>query len=386
MSILPHGATLVHENSPFKPGYIQFLTQSAIFSTWMFVVVVARNELRIDDNGIAYVAAAFAAITFFSNYLFGRASDYYGRRIFLYIGLSASAIAFFLQLFMYDFWSYLGFRMLSGICIGIFPAAMIAYVHEAKGKLGNFSSYGAIGWLVGIVVAGVIAQYLFLRSVFIFSSIMFIIAFVLSFKLPPIKHTKISVPLFPNKILKKNLSVYLSIMIRHSGANLMWVFWPLYLQSLGANFLWIGIITAINAISQAVIMYYIVDKIDCKKSVLIGLFLSGATFLSFAFAQNYIQLLPSQIFLGMSFAFMYVGALIYLNKFNIERGTATGLLTSILNISSVIGSIFAIFLIAIFGDYRWIIICAAIMAFLSVVVFYALMRNDGNSCEVDEEG
>jgi DHA1 family quinolone resistance protein-like MFS transporter len=369
LSISPPGASL-------KPGAIQLLTQGAIFSTWMYIVVVAKNELGLDDTSIAYVAAMFAATTFFSNYLFGRASDYYGRRIFLFIGLSASAVAFLLQIFIFDFWSYLGFRVLTGVCIGIFPAALIAYVHESKRKLGSFSSFGAMGWLVGMIISGVIAQYLFLRSVFLLSSIMFFMAFLISFKLPPIKHKPIRVPLFPKKILKKNLAIYLGVLIRHSGANLMWVFWPLYLQTLGANLLWIGLITAINAISQTVMMYFIIDRIDCKKSIYLGLFLSGATFLSFAFAQNYIQLLPSQIFLGMSWSFMYVGAIIYLNKYNEERGTATGILTSILNLSSLIGSIFAVFLIALFGDYRWIIVCASIMAFTGLVVFSILNRSD----------
>jgi DHA1 family multidrug resistance protein-like MFS transporter len=267
--------------------------------------------------------------------------------------------------------------------MGIFPAALITYVHESHGKLGNFSSYGAIGWLIGMVIAGVIAQYLFLRSIFILSSAMFMVAFLLSMQLPPLKHKPIRVPLFPKNILKKNLAVYLSILIRHSGANLMWVFWPLFLQALGADLLWIGIIIAINAASQAVIMYFIVDRIDCKKSIYIGLFLSGVTFLSFALAKDYIQLLPTQLFLGMSFAFMYVGAIIYLNKFNKERGTATGILTSILNLSSIIGSIFAVFLIAILGDYRWIIVCAAIMAFVAFVVFIILIKYDKNECEID---
>ena len=354
-----------------------------MFSTWMYVVLVARNELGIDDNGIAYVAALFAASMIFSNYLFGRASDYYGRRLFLLIGLAISAITFLIQLFMNDFWSYLGFRLLTGISLGIYPGALIAYVHESKRKLGNFSSYGAMGWLVGMISAGILAQYFFLRSVFILSSSMFILAFIIALGLPPIKHTPIKVPLFPKKLLKKNIAIYLSILVRHSGANLMWVFWPLFLQSLGADLLWIGIITAINAISQAIIMYFIVDKIDCRLSIHIGLFLSGATFLSFALAQNYIQLLPTQVFLGMSFAFMYVGAIIYLNKYNVERGTATGLLNSIFNLSSLIGSVFAVLLIAIFGDYRVIIICAAIMAFIGFVVYAILIKSDKNHSKVE---
>ncbi len=366
-----------------KPGIIQLLTQGATFSTWMYVVVVAKNELGLDDTSIAYIAAIFAATTFLSNYLFGRASDYYGRRMFLLTGLLSSAIAFLLQIFMYDFWSYLGFRVLTGICMGIFPAALIAYVYESKGKLGNFSSYGALGWLVAMIVSGIIAQYLFLRSVFILSSVMFFLAFLFALILPPLKHKPIKVPLFPKKLLKKNMAVYLGVLIRHSGANLMWVFWPLYLQVLGADLLWIGVITAINATSQTIVMYFIVDKIDCTKSIYFGLFLSGLTFLSFALAQDYIQLLPTQIFLGMSWSFMYVGSIIYLNRFNEERGTVTGILTSMLNISSIIGSILAVVIIALLGDYRWIMVCAAILSFIALGTFSILIKKEKNRSELE---
>jgi DHA1 family quinolone resistance protein-like MFS transporter len=340
----------------------------------MFIVIVAKNELAIGDTEIAIVAALFSATQFVSSYYFGRASDFYGRRIFLYIGLIACSITFLLQLFIWDFWSYLGIRVLTGVSMGIFPAALIAYVHESKRKLGSFSSFGAMGWLTGMLVSGVIAYYLFLRSVFIFSSILFIFAFIISLKLPPIEHKPLRVPLFPKHIIKKNLAVYVGILIRHSGAHMMWVFWPLFLLSLGANLLWVGIIQAINAITQFAVMYFISDKIESKKSIFIGLLLSGFTFLSFTLAQDYIQLLPTQVFLGMSWAFMYVGAIRYVNDHSEERGTATGILNSIISVSSVIGSILAILIIAMVGEYRWVILAAAAMAFCALLIFYALSK------------
>lgn len=340
----------------------------------MFIVILAKDQLFLSDNAIAYVAAIFAATNFVSSYYFGRASDYYGRRIFLYIGLVACSLAFLLQIVIWDFWSYLAIRVLTGICMGIFPAALIAYVHESKRKLGAFSSFGAMGWFIGMIVSGIIAQYLFLRSVFIFSSFLFIIAFAISLKLPPIGHKSIKVPLFPKKIIKENIAVYSSVLTRHSGAHMMWVFWPLYLQTLGANLLWIGIIQAINAITQVIVMFFILDRIESKKSVFFGLFLSGMTFLSFTLAQDYIQLLPTQVFLGMSWSFMYVGAIKFINERSEERGTATGILASIISISSLIGSMLAVLLIAIFGEYRWIILCAAILAFVGVGLYVTLSK------------
>jgi MFS family permease len=321
---------------------------------------------------------------FISQYLFGRASDYYGRRIFLLVGLASSAITFLLQFFIYDFFSFLWIRTITGVCLGIYPAALIAYVHESKRKLGNFSSFGALGWLFGMIISGILAEYLFLRSVFIFSSIWFLIAFLIAWKLGPIKHKPMRVPLFPKHILKKNLAIYSGVLIRHSGAHLMWVFWPLYLRSLGATFFWVGIIQAVNAVSQVLVMYFIMDRVDYRKSIYFGLFLSGVTFLSFAFAQDYLQLLPTQVFLGMSWSFMYVGSIIYINKHNEERGTANGILTSILNFSSLIGSVFAVVLIAIFNDYRAIIIVAALFAFIGFGVFTALFRSNDKDTTKDD--
>ena len=359
-----------------KPGAIQLLTQGAFFSTWMFIVILAKSELAIGDTEIAVAAAMFAATQFISSYYFGRASDYYGRRIFLLLGLAACSIAFFLQIFIWDFWSFLGIRVLTGMCMGIFPAALIAYVHESKRKLGSFSSFGAIGWLMGMLVSGVIAYYLFLRSVFIFSSMLFIVAFIIALKLPPIEHKPLRVPLFPKHIIKKNLAIYLGILIRHSGANMMWVFWPLFLLSLGANLLWVGIIQAINAVTQFTIMYFVTDRIDSKNSMFLGLLLSGLTFLSFTLAQDYIQLILPQVFLGMSWAFTYVGGIRYVNDHSKERGTATGILNSIISVSSVIGSMLAIFIIYLVGEYRWVILAAAAMAFCALVIFYALSKSN----------
>ncbi len=155
---------------------------------------------------------------------------------------------------------------------------------------------------------------------------------------------------------------------------MMWVFWPLYLLSLGANFFWVGIIQSINAVTQFLVMFFISDKIKSDKSIFIGLLLSGLTFLSFILAQDYIQLLPTQVLLGMSWAFMYVGAIRYVNERSEERGTATGILNSVISFSSIVGSLLAIFIIYIVGDYRWVILAAAAMAFAGLIIFSMLNK------------
>ena len=87
------------------------------------------------------------------------------------------------------------------------------------------------------------------------------------------KHRSVNVPALPIKIIKKNLSLYLSVLIRHSGAHMIWTFWPLFLQTLGADLFWVAAIQAINGATQFVFMYTLSSRIGYVSSVAGGLIL-----------------------------------------------------------------------------------------------------------------
>jgi MFS family permease len=67
--------------------------------------------------------------------------------------------------------------------------------------------------------------------------------------------------------------------------------------------------------------------------------MSFITFISFTLAQNFWHMFPTQIMLGASWATIYVGSLKFIMERNVERGTSTGLLNSVLSISAIIGPI-----------------------------------------------
>jgi len=182
------------------------------------------------------------------------------------------------------------------------------------------------------------------------------------------KHRSIDVPMFPVKIVKKNLSLYLSILIRQSGAHMIWTFWPLFLRSLGANLFWIGVIPAITSITQFIFMYTLSGRIKYVNSVIAGLILSSVTFFSFTLAADYLQIIPTQFLLGVSWSLMYVGGLRYLMDRNVEKATVSGLFNSVLSLSSIIGPFMATFVIT-FGDYRTTMYFASILAFISFLSF-----------------
>jgi DHA1 family quinolone resistance protein-like MFS transporter len=350
-----------------KPDLIRFLTFAAMMSSWAYISIYAR-DLGMSDTEIGLIVASYSLALFLSSFVFGRASDKYGRKMFLLVGLVMSAIAFFLQSFAQNFFVLLAIRVLVGFCLGIFPSSLIAYVHEKKRDLSKFSSFGSLGWAIGSLIAGSIAVNLSVEKVFVFGSLLFFLAFLTASRMRFGEQHSVDVPKFPIEIIKKNLPLYLSILIRQSGAQMIWTFWPLFLGSLGADLFWVGVILMTNSAVQFVFMYTLSGKIKYVTSVTAGLFLSSVTFFSFTLAASHWQIFPTQILLGVSWALTYVGGLRYLVDRNVEKATVSGLFDSVLSLSSIIGPFMATFVIA-FGGYETTMYLASIFAFVGFLSF-----------------
>jgi len=241
--------------------------------------------------------------------------------------------------------------------------------------MGRFASFGALGWVIGSLSAGLIALYFAVKGVFILCSLFCLVGFLIALVLTERKHKPLHIPLFPVSIIKKNMSVYASLLIRHSGAHIIWTFWPLYLMSLGADVFWVSVIQAINSSTQFLFMFFVTDKINSKKLVRIGILLSGITFFMFALVPNFWYILPVQILLGISWAFLYVGSLRYLTDRNVEKATVSGMLDSVLSLSSIIGPFLATIIVS-FADYRTTMYVASVLTFFGFFVFQVLGRSD----------
>jgi predicted MFS family arabinose efflux permease len=146
----------------------------------------------------------------------------------------------------------------------------------------------------------------------------------------------VRVSLFPAKLIWSNRKVYLPYLLRHTGASAIWAIFPLYLASIGASKTWIALIDGINVGGQFVAMRFI-ERFNAAKAFRVGLLISIAVFASYGVATYYLQLIPVQIFLAIAWSCMYVGALSFLLKKNVEHGTAVGVLFSTTRLSSAIG-------------------------------------------------
>jgi MFS family permease len=335
-------------------------------ASWTYTTIFAK-ELGMTDTEIGSLVATYSVALLISSLVFGRASDKYGRRFFLLFGLVLSTAAFFSQTLALGYLSLLAARALVGFSLGMYTASLVAYVHEGKKDLPKFVSFGSLGWGIGTLAAGLIAVNFTTRSVFLFSSFLSLLAVLVAFTLAFNKPVAVDVPRFPVNIIRRNRSLYASVLIRHSGAHMIWTFWPLFLQSLGADLFWIGVIQLTNSLSQFTFMYTLSGRIKYVPSIIMGLILSGVTFLLFTVATSFWQIFPMQILLGASWSLMYVGGLRYLMDRNVERATTSSLFDSVLGLASVIGPLMATVVIS-FGGYAATMFLASALAFVSPVL------------------
>jgi MFS family permease len=347
-----------------RASTIQMLSNAGLAGASLLIPNLARDEFGSNAVEIGLIVASYNTAIFVSSYIFGRASDVYGRRLILIVGLFLSSIACLINIFAFDTFSLAVVRILVGICAGMFPSALIAYVYESSQKIGKFTSYGSLGFGLGVFVAGFVGIY---YQIFLLSAALLAAAFAISLYLPFGKETLHKVAMFPRTIIKRNFPVYFSVMLRHTGANMIWVTYPLFLSDLGADPFFIGGIYAINAVGQFFVMQ-LLDRFNSSALVAFGFIFSAITFPSYTLAVVYWQIIPAQIVLAAAWSCLYVGSMKYVMEKNKEKGTAIGMFNSVLAISAIIGAVLGGAISFAFG-YHGAMYFATGLAVLGLVIF-----------------
>ncbi len=358
-----------------KPESVQMLSSAALFSSIFFMPLVLKDELGVPEAGVGLVVAAYAVSIFFSSWLFGRLADVRGRRMIMQLGLLACIGVSAIQYFARTPETLTAARVLMGFAAGTFPSALMAYAYESTGKAGKFASFGAMGWVIGTFLAGVFAMYS-LYAPFLLSTILFGVAFAVSLTLPFPKEVHLKVPFFPTDVIKRNAAAYAAVLMRHTGANMIWVVYPIFLARINPDPFWIGAVYAVNAGTQFVIMQ-LIDRYEGRRLLAAGLVLSALTFYLFTISDTEWLVFIDQLFLGASWACMYVGALKCILVSNVERSTSNGLLDSTLSLSMIIGSIVGGVVAGSLG-YEATMYAAMVMSLVSLGVF-AFMVNGKNA-------
>lgn len=317
-----------------KLNSIQFFTNTSMMISMMLIPVIAE-DLGANHIQIGVIIGVYGLCLFISSYVFSKAAEAWDLKKLLVAGLAFSAVAYFLQVFANDPLSLGLARGFLGICVGIYPAAMIMHVYGMGRSIGKFSSFGALGWAAGFFVAGLIGNY---DLIFIASAVLMILSAIIAMRLPDVKVPRIEVAYLSLATVKANWDIYLTFMLRHTGASAVWVIFPLYLISLGADKFWIGMIYCINPLVQFFIMRRL-DGVDSVSLVRYGCLVSVVAFLSFIPPTTFYYIIPGMIMVAVSWSFLYVGSTELLLSQNQDKATAAGWITSVISLASVVGSL-----------------------------------------------
>jgi MFS family permease len=352
-----------------KESRINFLVNLATLSVITFIPLWGK-EINLNNQEIALAATVYALIAFLTSILVGRLSDILATRKFFVVAGSIIGAITLLGLLIPDKLFFMIFRAAAGLGFGMLIPSLVALVSDKQNKIGSFSSFGSIGWALGVIISGILGLF-WLPSIFIFGVLALIGASVIAFTLEEDypSSSKLVEDSFV-KIFWERKSAYLSLGIRHSFANAIWTFWALFLVDLGADTFWIAIIQFMNAFTQFIIMQKYTDKLKSQTMITLGLLLSSLSFFIFTIPSNFWGIIPTQIVLGLSWAFLYVGTLRYsMEKTAYDKSTSAGILTSTTAISGIFGAMIALIIISLGGSYVDIMYIAALATFLTLVGF-----------------
>lgn len=354
---------------PIRLAAMSFLFSLALYSSNIFMPLYAEDQ-GASKFQIGLIASAWGTAYFGSSFVFGRLSDRHGRLIYIRLGLLLAMFAYFLQILVQGPVALLATRALVGFCLGISSAAMMAYVYEAEGLVGRFASYGSLGWLSGCVAAASVRNY---HALFAVSSATSALAFLLSLSFTEDRGQMVKVSAFPFSLIRSNVRVYVPFFLRCLGSYAIWAVFPLLLVERGASKSWVAILDGINMAFQVVLMRY-VERFNATRMIATGLIASVVVFVSYGLATHYLHLIPVEVVLAISWSCLWVGALSFLMKRSVERGTAAGLLYSMTYLSSGLGPLIGGFVASRWG-YQWVMFVGAGITFAGLVLSQVLPAN-----------
>lgn len=320
-----------------------FFQHAGIAITFVFMPIIAKTVTEsLFEIGIIVASFSFAQIL--SELYFGRYSDKKGVRLqFIRIGFIGCAITFGLHYFADDIGLLLLARLGAGITTGIMIPAMISYAYEAnreKAKVASVISFHALGWLAGIVAAGIAND---VNLIFLVSSGLFLVGLLVTTKLPNIISKQELSPGTTKKVIVKNKFLFLSLLMRHIGASSVWTILPIVLMDvMGAKLYEISIVYVANTVTAFIIMNLMAGKIKINHvtKFKIGIGLTTFVFVGLALISDWWMAMPFMALVGATWGFLFIGGNFHLMENN-PRSTSTGLFSSTLSIATVIGPVIA---------------------------------------------
>lgn len=320
-----------------------FFQYAGIAAVLMFMPVIASGVTdAIFEIGV--IVASFSMAQIVSEVYFGRLSDRRGHRLlFVRAGLAACAIVYALNYFADDTHTLLFARIVAGVATGVMIPPLLAYAYEAgphKKRAASVVSFHALGWLAGIVAAGIAND---TGLIFLASAGLFAAGLASSARLPDTRSRKETAPGTTRRVITNNKFLFVSLLLRHVGAVAAWTVLPLMLtESMGAELWQVSVVYVANTATAFVVMNLMAFRIHVSNVTKFkaGIGMTAFVFVGLALVDQWWHTMPFLALVGFTWAFLYVGGSFHLMENN-PKSTSTGVFSSTISIAAVIGPLAA---------------------------------------------
>lgn len=347
-----------------------FFQHAGVSIVYIFMPIMAQS-LTTSIFEVGITVASFFLAQILSSMYFGRISDASGKRlIFIRAGFLVCAAMFGLHYVADNTLYLLLVRLGAGIASGMMIPAMLAYTYESgkdKARVASIISFHALGWLAGIAAAGITNNE---KTIFLISAAFFLVGLAFTCRMP--RYAVAREHISTKSVIGKNKYLFLSLLLRHTGATAVWTILPLILtQTFGAQLYEVSIVYVANTLTAFILMNMMGTKIRMQDvtKFKIGIGLTVFVFVGMSLISSWWMAIPFMGLVGLTWAFLYIGGSIHLMDNN-PKSTSTGIFNSTISIANVIGPVSA-------GTIAFFYSNASVMYFavaICIVAFLASLK------------
>ncbi|MEM2905353.1 MAG: MFS transporter [Candidatus Bathyarchaeia archaeon] len=354
------------------------------FGIALFLIVVLAYEQTGSVTYAGLAVSVYQVVMVVLQPPMGRVADRYGRKRLILLGTAIHAVATFLLGASTSIFILLALRALQGLGASLEGPASQALVadlvpYERRGSLmGQYSTMINLGWFVGPVVGGLIADAFGTRAPFFICSVLVALSFfpiALYVKEPPRAATGRSNVSGPLTAKVRNVLLYLCLayfLIQFSG-SVMFPLIRVYMVKIEASDTEIGLVVAAFGLISAPLQApfgRLSDRRGRKPLITLGVFSTSLVAPWYGFATSFPQLLLIRSAHGVASAMSgpVVGALVADVTPRWQRARALGMLSTAQSLGMVVGPLVGGALADLYGYQFPFLLCSGIMAVSALII------------------
>ncbi|HLE25461.1 MAG TPA: MFS transporter [Thermodesulfobacteriota bacterium] len=318
----------------------------------------------------------------------GKLSDEKGRKAFLIFGLLAYTLISFGYIYAETPWGLIIVGLLHGAAAAFVLPVAFAYIGDITpiGKegeyLGTFGISLFIGWAIGPILGGVIADVLGYKEAFLGMGILSFASLVITFFMLPESETikKDGNSISYKSILKDRLLVVvLSVRFLHLiTISSIVTFVPIFALSINLSLSQIGTILMLNILVMGLLQHpfgKLADRANRINMLIIGGIIASAGLMGIPFSTNFLQLLFWNMVMAIGSALSFPTT----NAIMTVKGRTTGMASvmAVFNFAMSAGMALGPLIAGVIYDQMglsWVFVVLSVISTLGLLLLYPFMR------------